>query len=364
MLESSIDFPLTEPLPGLPCRAAEALARRISAATDIPELVSCASAATQLAMATSTVGLTGHVLSGLISGLNDRISVRVIELTAQGHRLPPVPWCWLAFGSQGRCEQTFVTDQDNGLLFSAADDAEAGALRELFLPFARAANANLDRCGFTFCKGEVMAGNPRWCLSIDEWRRCFIDWVRRPEPEALMHATIFFDLRPLFGDLGLGESLLAKVLDLTSDTPAFLHLMAANALLAQPPLGLLGDVVTKTGEHGATVDLKKFGARVFVDAGRIFALASGVRAVATRERLAEAGPAVGMTSEEVGAARDALSHLLRLRLDRQADKLARGEQAHHGVIPDELHNLDRAILRECLREAKRLQQRVKLNYAL
>ncbi len=348
----------------LPCGEVEAIAAAADRVESVDQAAACAKEITALVAGLTASGLSGSLLCTLVSQLNDRLSNRVIELTARAHRLPSVPWCWLALGSQGRFEQTFITDQDNGLIFSASDSQESEALRQLFLPFAQAVNRNLDHCGFTFCHGEIMAGNPKWCLSLEEWQLQFIEWVRRPDPMALMHATIFFDLRPMYGDLALGERLRNLILALTKDTPAFLHLMGANALQAQPPLGLLGSVVTEAGEHGDQVDLKKYGARVFVDAARIFALGTGVRAVETRERLAEAGPAVGLRDVEIRAAQDALSHLLRFRLAKQAAVLAAGGLPHHGVDPEELHELDQAILRECLRQGKRLQQRLKLNYGL
>jgi hypothetical protein len=138
-------------------------------------------------------------------------------------------------------EQTFVSDQDNGLMFSATDRHEADALRELFLPFAQDVNRRLADCGFPLCSGGIMAGNPAWCLSLDEWKQQFIEWVRRPEPEALLNASIFFDLHPLFGDRDLGEALRQLLLSLTRDNPAFLHLMAANALQAPVPLNFRGE---------------------------------------------------------------------------------------------------------------------------
>jgi signal-transduction protein with cAMP-binding, CBS, and nucleotidyltransferase domain len=86
--------------------------------------------------------------------------------------LPPVAWCWLALGSEGRHEQTFVTDQDNGLIFSAQPTARKPMpYARLFLPFAQEVNQRLADCGFKLCSGQIMAGNPAWCLSHDEWRQ-------------------------------------------------------------------------------------------------------------------------------------------------------------------------------------------------
>ncbi len=305
-------------------------------------------------------GLGGLPACQLISALNDRLTVRLIELTAARHRLPPVDWCWLALGSEGRQEQSFLTDQDNGLIFNAADDHEAVALRRLFLPFAQAVNEQLAACGFTLCSGGIMAGRAECCLSFDEWRERFIDWVRRPEPTALLNASIFFDLRPLYGDAALGERLRSLLLGLTTDTPAFLHLMAANALHADVPLGWLGEVLAVHGAAGDEIDLKKFGSRIFVDAARIFALASGERAVSTSARLRVSG----LPDDEIQAVDAAFSHVLRLRLDQQMADLAAGQSVGYGLKPARLHDVDRAILREALKQARRLQQRLKLNYAL
>lgn len=311
--------------------------------------------------ALARAGVEGAQVARIVSALNDRLTAALVGLVARRHRLPQVDWCWLALGSEGREEQTFVTDQDNALIFSAATAQEAEVLRALFLPFAQDVNRELAACGFALCRGEVMAGNPAWCLSLDEWREQFIDWVRRPEPQALLNASIFFDLRPLSGVPALGESLQKLLLALTSDTPSFLHLMAANALAAEVPLNFRGEpAVDDAGE----IDLKKFGTRIFVDAARIFALAAASPAVTTQDRLHEAGPASGLPADEIAAVNAAFSHLLRLRLQQQLADAAAGKASGHGLKPSTLHEIDQAILRESLKQARRLQQRLKLNYAL
>ncbi|MDP3438461.1 MAG: DUF294 nucleotidyltransferase-like domain-containing protein, partial [Azonexus sp.] len=306
-------------------------------------------------------GLNGFATTRLISAFNDQLTSRVIELVATRHRLPSVAWCWLALGSEGRHEQTFVSDQDNGLIFNASDAREAEALRALFLPFTQEVNQRLADCGFKLCPGQIMAGNPAWCLSFEEWREQFIDWVRRPEPTALLNASIFFDLQPLFGELELGEKLRTLLLGLTSDTPSFLHLMAANALQAEVPLNFRGEVAA---EEGGLLDLKKYGSRIFVDAARIFALASGGRSVNTAERLQDAAKAVGLTLAETAAVDAAFSHILRLRLDQQLADLAANASERYSLDLSHLHGIDKAILRESLKQARRLQLRLKLNYAL
>lgn len=339
------------PLPG---SSYPALLAELAAVDDPARLPALAASVHQRLGEVADGRLDGETATRLISTVNDRLTAKTIALVARRQRLPPAAWCWLAMGSEGRDEQTLAGDQDNGLVFAASDGREAQALRERFLPFAEAVNAALADCGFPRCPGGIMAGNPAWCLSLAEWREQFFDWVRCPEPAALLNASIFFDLRPLAGSFALGDALRDEIARLCADAPAFQHLMAANALQAQPPLGFLGDVTVDDPEG---IDLKKFGSRIFVDAARIFALANGCKAVNSFARLRQAGPAAGMQAREVAAAGAALGHLLRLRLAAQQG----------GAVllqPAALHDVDRAILRESLHQARHLQQRLKLNYSL
>lgn len=348
----------------LPCRELAGLEATLAGLSDLAQAPGLAARIREAAQTLVAAGVYGLLATRTLSAFNDRLTIRVIELVAQQHRLPAVAWCWLALGSEGRGEQTFVTDQDNGLVFSATDNHEAAALRALFLPFAQAVNARLAECGFDLCSGGIMAGNPAWCLSFDEWREQFVDWVRRPDPVALLNASIFFDLRPLCGDGELAEQLRSLLLSLTVDTSSFLYLMAANALQAPPPLSFRGEVLAEGGVAGDELDLKKFGSRIFVDAARIFALASGCRAVSSFERLRQAGPSAGLLAEELAAIEAAFNQILRLRLHQQMRDAAAGRPGGHGLKPTSLNDVDQAILRESLLQARRLQQRLKLNYAL
>ena len=348
----------------LPCRKQLALERELNALAAIEDAAPLAARIDGFLRDLATRDLGGRLLTRLVSAFNDRLSGRVIELTARRHRLPAVPWCWLALGSEGRYEQTFVSDQDNGLIFSATDRHEADALRQLFLPFAQEVNRRLGECGFALCSGGIMAGNPAWCLSLDEWKQRFIEWVRRPEPAALLNASIFFDLRPLFGESDLGDALRQLMLSLTRDNPAFLHLMAANALQAPAPLNYRGELSGEAGAVGSELDLKKFGSRIFVDAARIFALANGAPAVNTSERLSSAGRAAGLQDHEIAAIDDGFAHVLRLRLAHQVAAAGGGVAEGHRVPLAGLNELDHVILKESLKQARRLQQRLKLNYGL
>lgn len=341
--------------------AVDACAAGIDTASRIEQLVGHAAEARRLASALHAADAGPALVTGALSRLNDAITVRVLALLQGRHRLPPARWCWLGLGSEGRLEQTLATDQDNGLIFSASDDGEARELRERFLPFAQAANQALAQCGFPLCDGGVMGGNPRWCLSRSEWMERFTTWVRTPEPEALLNASIFFDLRPLAGDEPLAAELRGELGRLTRGNAIFLRMMTANALAAAPPLGRLRDFVT-TADAGGTVDLKKFGSRIFVDAARIFSLDGGAGETATIERLRQAARDGMLTAADAAAAVHAFHALQGVRLSAQATDLAAGGTPGNSIDPDTLNEFDRRLLLEALRQGRSLQQRLKTRF--
>ena len=310
-------------------------------------------------------GVAAEQLMALVSVLNDRLSHRVIEIVRQRHDLERVSWCWLAFGSEGRLEQTFSSDQDNGLLFVAHDDAPPPRVRERLLPFAHAVNEALDACGFALCKGNVMASNPELCLSLDEWRAKMASWVETTLPKALLDAVICFDFRPIYGDDALADQLHAWVHERVRRSPVFLRHMADNALQAQPALGRLGGFVTD-GAPGAegTIDLKLHGARIFIDAARIYALAHAIPQTNTAERLRAVRAAIGMSDAHAEASVGAFFAIQAIRLRVQARGQGTDAALHNRIDPAKLGRLDSTMLKESLRIARELQQRLALDYRL
>ena len=346
---------------GLQRAGVEDVSEVIRAAHDVEGLRAAASGIRSLTQTQLAQGSSAETLTQHISALNDLLTMRVIEVTADAFDLPPVPFCWIALGSEGRLEQTFSTDQDNGIVFEA-DDADAASVREGFLPFARAVNEALATCGFPLCKGDVMASNPRWCLTLAEWQRAFSRWIHSPDPEALLNGAIFFDLRPIYGRSALAERLWEWLLPAAVEHPLFLTLMAQNALRHRPPLGRIRDFVfDRSKEFPHTLDLKAFGSRIFVDVARVLALGRGIAHTNTAERLRAAAAAGGLDASGVGAIVDAFHfvHLLRLRNQFRRDVVPEGANR---VDPRTLNAIERTVLKEAFRQARRLQSRIALDY--
>ncbi|NIW11957.1 MAG: CBS domain-containing protein [Gammaproteobacteria bacterium] len=340
-------------LPGYREGGAEDLVDRIMRANDVERMATAAYAVRERASELFNNGMGVEILFGWMSGLNDLINIRVIELVANEFDLPPVSWCWMVFGSEGRVEQGFATDQDNGLIFQPDREEDTDEIRRAFLPFTQAVNLGLNRCGFKLCPGNIMAGNPEWCLSSREWHERFSNWMAMPEPEAILKATIFFDFRPLYGQDELADDLRQWLMPQPAQHPRFLHLLAEQSRTASPALNWLGQIVCDNVGSPHGVDLKKRGTRIFVDAARIWALQLGLFTTSTVERLRLSGPAMHRATGDTNASIEALDILQRLRLQRQ---LAGGDAASiNRVDPRELTRPQRMLLKEAFKQARQLQ---------
>ena len=342
-------------------RSAQSLRKEIGRADTREWLAFAARDASGLASSLLAQGVGAEPLMQLVTAMNDAIVERAHAIAASAHGVEGIAHCWIGLGSEGRMEQTLATDQDNAIIFG--DVALAGS-RERLLAFAAEVNDTLAQCGFPLCQGDIMARNPRWCLALSEWRERFDDWMRNANPTALLNAAIFFDLRPLAGDFGLARELRAFLLANVGKRPAFLRQMAVNALEVRPPLGFFSDISLGESTEGL-LDLKLQASRPFVDAARILSLAAGVDATSTTDRLRRAGPALRMSEDEIETAAQSFHFVQMLRLRRQEELGGLpAARERNRVDPDSLNSLDRRILKEALRQARKLQNRLAADYQL
>ncbi len=343
--------------------ASEDVVNEVLSARTIPQLAAAAAKLREFSNRLVSQGLGAEQVIQWISSLNDIIALHAIDLVVGETELPDVPWAWLAFGSEGRFEQTLASDQDNGIIFAADGQAEANALRPRFIAFGQAVNAALDACGFPLCKGGIMAGNPRWCLSETEWRDCFLGWITHGDPAALLNACIFFDFRPLYGEARLSEVLREWLNEHTVGASLFLRLMAINALSCRPPLGLIRDFTfDRKSEFPGTLDLKLHGVRPYVDAARLFALEQGLSATNTAQRLRDAAHHESFGGEDIAAAVDGFHVIQLVRLRNQQGEARYGSP--NRIDPSELNDLKRQILKHAFKQAQHLQDRLRAEFRL
>lgn len=311
-------------------------------------------------------GASAAQITRIITQLNDHTTCRVIELCLEQWGDPGIPFTWLAFGSEARQEQTLHTDQDNGMLFEAEDALQTEQYRAQLLPLAHQINLALAQCGFALCQGQVMAGNPQLCLSRAEWGRRFSTLVREASPQSLLESSIYFDLRSIWGDEQPCQWLRQHLLGQVAASALFQRFMADNALRQRPPVGRLREfVLARQGrDKPATLDLKTQGLGPFVDGARVLALAHGVEASNTVERLRQLVLREVLDPLDGAAFEEAYLFIQQTRMQQHQQQARNNLPWSNRLAPDTLNQLDRRILRESLRQAQRLQASLALRYQL
>lgn len=297
-----------------------------------------------------------EVVTRLITDIADTATRRLLKLAEVKFGPPPVPYLWLACGSQGRQEQTGVSDQDNCLIL---DDAVTDDQMPYFASLAKFVSDGLDTCGYFYCPGDMMATNPRWCQPVRVWRQYFQGWIARPDPEAQMLASVMFDLRAIGGDKSLFDGLHKDTLHAASRNSIFVAHMISNSLKHTPPLGLLrGFATIRSGEHRNTIDLKLNGVVPVVDLGRIYALKGVLTEVNTRARL-QAAEAAGVLSASGGRdLLDAYDLIAETRLNHQLIRINAGDAPDNFMPPTILSDFERSHLRDAFVVIKTMQSSV------
>lgn len=305
-------------------------------------------------------GKAGNI-ARMIAVLNDHIMDRLLTLLQDYMGPPPVPFCFLLMGSEGRREQTFRTDQDNAIIYAdPVDEDQRRDAESYFKEFAEQAIDHLVNCGYPLCPGDIMARNPKWCQPYSAWCRYFENWVAAPEPQELLNAMIFFDFRCGYGEVSLAENLRDHLNNLTNRQEIYLMHLAKDCMSHRPPLSFFKSfIVEKNGEHKNTLDIKRQGITPFVNFARVMALRHGISETNTLGRLKELGDAGHISGSLQQAAMDAYELQMQLRLVHQLYQIENGMVPDNHIAPASLTELEKRMLKDAFAVIERLQAKLK-----
>lgn len=336
------------------------IAQGIKEAKHLDDLRFSQSQIKKLAKNMMAQGVAIEQLTQLISHLNDQIVRSVINLHMHNHpEVQNIDFAWIAMGSEGRDEQLFYTDQDNGIIFKDTDDR--ASTRAALVAFATEVNHDLDKIGFPLCSGNIMAMNPECCLSDTEWRQRFTQWINNPDPEALLNATIFFDFRAIAGNLNLAQQLRNWLAKYAPEQGLFLRFLTQNALRNRPPLGLIKDFSTRSD---GTINLKFNGAAIIVDIARILSLEHGSTATNTFDRLREVIDKTDLDKKQLQGCIETFAFIQLLRMKHHFEQEGMGLALSNNIDPKKLDDLSTRVLREGFRLMRNIQNTLAHKYRL
>ncbi|GAB5045704.1 DUF294 nucleotidyltransferase-like domain-containing protein [Thermodesulfovibrio sp. TK110] len=301
-------------------------------------------------------GAKASNITRIITEINDRIVRKIAQFAEREFGPPPVPYCWIVFGSEGRKEQTFKTDQDNALIYSDPPEGQEESIRKYFLEFAHYIKDSLLKCGFPACPGDIMASNPKWCQPLKIWKKYFSQWIYTPKGESITLSNIFFDFRAIYGEFSLEESLRDYLLNTVKDQKIFLGYLANLAVKNKPPLGFFKTfVVEKSGEHKDKLNIKIKGIAPIVDIVRLFSLEKGIRETSTLERIEALKNKHGVVKDYAEEIIYAFEFLMLLRIKHQYEQVIQGIMPDNFIDPETLSNLEKKLLKDTFHLISKLQ---------
>lgn len=343
------------------------LVKRIMHATKVEELAEIRDRAEELIFSYLEQEVSIPFVTATMTGINDALIERAIEMSLkrldeEGWNRPRQPFCWMSLGSEGRGEQLLRTDQDNALVYVDPPEEEAETVAFYYQKLGTYTTDILLACGFAECPGGIMASNPKWNQPLSGWKKHFSHWIRKPEPQALMHASIFFDFRGSYGDLELIDELNAHLWQEMNQEPGFINFLAQNALDSPPPLSFFKNfIVERGGDHKDEFDIKARGMMPLTQAARVWTLAHKVpnitHTVDRFEKLAELEPQNAQVYKEA-----AMAYELMIRY--RALNGFRNRNSGRFIHPETLNKIERQTLKYAFRTIEALQSALRTRFNL
>ncbi len=299
-----------------------------------------------------------HV-TNLLASICDAVTVRLLKLAIEEIGPAPVPFAFIAMGSQGRQELTLTTDQDNSIIYQDPAENDIDAVKTYFLQLGQKVSDGLNQAGYHYCRGNVMASNPRWCRSLSDWKIRGKEWIIKAEAQEIIDFNIFFDLRTVFGEEDLSQELKQVIFTTVSENPAFLHHLAKNAVTFKPPIRLPGNIYLGGGstEHTGEINLKDAMAPL-VNYARLYALRYQIQQTHTLERieaLCDRNLIPLASRDELIAAYD---FLMQLRLQTQMESIRSGKSPHNNIHPGKIGYIQQESMKQAFAQISALQKKI------
>lgn len=298
----------------------------------------------------------------MISTITDSITERLINFAIEDMGQPPAKFAFITLGSEGRREQTMTTDQDNAIIFEDVPNDQVGAVNKYFLYLGKKINEWLNKVGYDYCEGEIMAGNPQWCQPLSRWQKYFTDWINNSSPESLLGVSIFFDFRVVYGEAKYGDELRTQINKTVRKKNKFFQHLVMNVQTYKPPLNLLRPQLPDSrAGYQDFIDLK-VAIRPFIEFVRIYAVKNEMSETGTLQRLEKLLIRRIIEKNDYDEISHSYNTLMEIRFRMQLEKILSNKLPDNYAKPQELTEIEKSLLRKILAGVSDYQSRLALEF--
>ncbi|MEO0894852.1 MAG: DUF294 nucleotidyltransferase-like domain-containing protein [Bacteroidota bacterium] len=343
------------------------LAKRMMRARTVEQLAAIRDRAEELIHSYLQQEISISFITSVMTEINDVLIRKAVEMSLarleeEGWQQPREKFCFMSLGSEGRGEQLLRTDQDNAIIYQEPAATKAEQVKAYFHKLGLYTTDILEACGFAHCPGEIMASNEEWNASLPDWKRKFANWMQTADPESLLHVSIFFDYRGIYGDMSLVDDLTDFIHEEVGRAKGFLNFFAFNATQTPPPLSFFRNfVVERGGKHKDEFDIKSRAMLPIADAARVLLLSHKTRpSTHTMERLEALASLDTANAEVYKEAAMAYGLMIRYRALNGLEYRNSGRFIH----PNKLNKIEKQTLKYAFRTIEELQGILRSSFGL
>ncbi|MCK4853115.1 MAG: CBS domain-containing protein [Bacteroidales bacterium] len=294
----------------------------------------------------------------LISTVTDAITHRLVEFAIEEMGEPPAEFAFLALGSEGRREQTLVTDQDNAIVFEDVPNEKFAEVNRYFLYFGKKINLWLDKIGYQYCQGEVMAGNPQWCQPISRWKKYFSDWINQKSQDGLLGVAVFFDFRIVYGSEKYADELRKHINKIIDGKTLFFRLLASDVSKYNIPTDIFKENGPENGPGAPEAFNIKNAISPLVDFIRVYSIQHHVGESNSLLRLEKMLRMNIIPEEEYHEIENIYSRMMEIRFRSHVNAILDNKSPDNMVSREELTVIEQTMIRKTFSEIIRYQQKI------
>ncbi|WP_287125464.1 DUF294 nucleotidyltransferase-like domain-containing protein [Desulfobacter sp.] len=299
-----------------------------------------------------------ELITHIITSVSDAMTNRIITFALEDHGEPPCRFAFVALGSEGRKEQTIATDQDNAIIFQDVGEDNVQRIKNYFLKFAETVNNQLAHVGYELCIGGMMAKNPKYTLTLSDWKKQFTGWINTPQPQNIIDTAVFFDFRCIYGDSFFTDELRKHVNLLIDKKAIFVYHLAQTVIQYRSPLNIFGNIPSGDNE---TFDIKKILLPV-VTFIKVFSLKCKIAETNTLQRLEQLLNQNVVQKPMYGELKQAYNFLMGLRFHTQTNALKEFRKPDNTININSLTEIEKSTLKKVYSLISEMQTKLNLEF--
>ena len=216
-------------------------------------------------------------ITNIVNEITSAITYKLIEMVIAEIGEPKAQFAWFNIGSQGRGEQTIMTDVNNFIVFEDVDPAVYEETQLYFIDLSEKVIESFVKIGYKRSSLSLMGNNMAYCKSLTDWQNQYISWMVNPKNNTINFNPTFFDFDFIYGSQSIFRKLNDTISEKLPTSNLFLAYLGNEIVKTPSGLTFFGNFSVEIDKNDKEVfDLRNKVLNPLINAARLFALTKGI----------------------------------------------------------------------------------------